>query len=72
MLKFPGRTFRQFFPTVGRAIDRRAGWTTSTSALHTLAFDLLFVGVGADGPLARSAPSTAGAVDAPEPWAPAP
>ena len=33
VLKFPGRTFRQFFPTVGHAIDRRAGWTTSTSAL---------------------------------------
>ncbi len=48
VLKFPGKTFRQFFPTVGRAIDKRAGWTTSTSALHTLAFDLLYVGTGAD------------------------
>lgn len=47
VLKFPGRTFRQFFPVVGRAIDQRAGWTTSTSALHTLAFDLLYVGTGA-------------------------
>jgi SAM-dependent methyltransferase len=44
--KVPGRTFRQFLPDMGRAIDRRAGWTTSTTALHTLAFDLLYVGRG--------------------------
>jgi len=73
VLRFPGRTFRQFFPSLGRQIDRRAGWTTSTSALHTLAFDLLFVGHGADGPLAprpTARPEAGG--DAPEPWAPAP
>ena len=73
VLKVPGRTFRQFFPTVGHAIDRRAGWTTSTSALHTLAFDLLFVGTGAErssGP--ASAPPAGAGGDAPEPWAPAP
>ena len=73
VLKFPGRTFRQFFPTVGHAIDRRAGWTTSTSALHTLAFDLLYVGHGADGPIARPRPATvSGTALDPEPWAPAP
>ena len=73
VLKVPGRTFRQFFPTVGHAIDRRAGWTTSTSALHTLAFDLLFVGTGAEGaPVRRPLPRPAPAADAPEPWAPAP
>jgi len=73
VLKFPGRTFRQFFPTVGHAIDRRAGWTTSTSALHTLAFDLLYVGHGADGPVARPRPATvSGTALDPEPWAPAP
>jgi SAM-dependent methyltransferase len=71
VLKFPGRTFRQFFPSLGKAIDRRAGWTTSTSALHTLAFDLLFVGTGADGPVRRPKPAPA-TVEAPEPWAPAP
>lgn len=73
VLKFPGRTFRQFFPTLGHAIDRRAGWTTSTSALHTLAFDLLFVGHGSDGPVSRPRPvPPVGAAQAPEPWAPAP
>ncbi len=73
VLRFPGRTFRQFFPTVGHAIDRRAGWTTSTSALHTLAFDLLFVARGRSGrPEPRSAVVDAGPVDDVEEWAPAP
>ena len=76
VLKVPGRTFRQFFPTVGHAIDRRAGWTTSTTALHTLAFDLLFVARGRSGrpeprtPAAGAGP--VGAVDPVEVWAPAP
>ena len=73
VLRFPGRTFRQFLPSLGKVIDRRAGWTTSTTALHTLAFDLLFVGRGADGPIevpVRSRLDDAPA--APEPWAPAP
>jgi SAM-dependent methyltransferase len=73
MMKVPGRTFRQFLPTVGHAIDRRAGWTTSTDALHTLAFDLLFIGTGAPGaPDFRAPKSGGGPVDAPEAWAPAP
>jgi len=73
VLKVPGRTFRQFFPSVGQAIDRRAGWTTSTSALHTLAFDLLFVGRGSEGPVRRPVRTRpADAAEAPEPWAPAP
>ncbi|HEY5109803.1 MAG TPA: methyltransferase domain-containing protein [Acidimicrobiales bacterium] len=73
VLKVPGRTFRQFFPTVGHAIDRRAGWTTSTDALHTLAFDLLFVGHGTDGQVTRARPEPAELpAQDPEPWAPAP
>jgi SAM-dependent methyltransferase len=54
--RVPGRTYRQFFPTVGRAIDERAEWTTSTTALHTIAFDLLFIGRGPDGPVAGARP----------------
>ncbi len=73
VLRFPGRTFRQFFPVVGHAIDRRAGWTTSTSALHTLAFDLLFVARGRSGrPEPRPAAGAVGPVDDAEAWAPAP
>ena len=73
VLKVPGRTFRQFFPTVGHAIDRRAGWTTSTSALHTLAFDLLFVGTGGAGtPVVPAPVAAAGPSDPTEDWAPAP
>ena len=79
VLKFPGRTFRQFFPSLGHAIDARAGWTTSTSALHTLAFDLLFIGhgsdgtIGSDGPVGRPRrPLADPATVDPEPWAPAP
>ena len=73
VLKVPGRTFRQFFPTVGHAIDRRAGWTTSTTALHTLAFDLLFVARGRAGRPEPTAPIvTDGPVDDVEDWAPAP
>ena len=73
VLKVPGRTFRQFFPSVGHAIDRRAGWTTSTTALHTLAFDLLFIGHGSDGPIDRPPPARAEEpILDPESWAPAP
>jgi SAM-dependent methyltransferase len=73
VLKVPGKTFRQFFPTIGAVIDRRAGWTTSPSALHTLAFDLLYVGTGAEGSIRRPRPvPSVGPVDQPEPWAPAP
>jgi SAM-dependent methyltransferase len=73
VMKVPGRTFRQFFPSLGHAIDRRAGWTTSTTALHTLAFDLLYVGRGSTGPVPRPHQPVAAtqAVD-PESWAPAP
>jgi SAM-dependent methyltransferase len=46
----PARKLRQSLLATGYAIDRRSGWATSTSALHTLAFDLLFVGTGAEGP----------------------
>lgn len=40
----PSRRFRELFPTLGYWLDRRNAWSTSTTALHTLAFDLLFVG----------------------------
>jgi len=73
VLRFPGRTFRQFFPSLGHAIDRRAGWTTSTSALHTLAFDLLFVGRGRAGSEAAPPPRPPRVPpQGPEPWAPTP
>ncbi len=73
VMKVPGKTFRQFFPTVGHAIDRRAGWTTSTSALHTLAFDLLFVGTGGAGTPEVTVPvAAAGPTDLTEEWAPVP
>jgi SAM-dependent methyltransferase len=39
-----GRRVRQVFPTVGYWLDRRSRWSSSRTALHTLAFDLLFVG----------------------------
>jgi SAM-dependent methyltransferase len=73
VLGVPGRTFRQFFPTIGHAIDRRAGWTTSTTGLHTLAFDLLFEGRGRPGASPGPAPGpAAGPVGPVEDWAPAP
>ncbi len=73
VLKVPGRTFRQFFPTLGHAIDRRAGWTTSTTALHTLAFDLLLVAHGRSGrPVPRTPVVDPGPVEPVDDWAPAP
>jgi SAM-dependent methyltransferase len=41
-----GRRLADAFPTAGHWLDERNSWSTSNSALHTLAFDLLFVGVG--------------------------
>jgi SAM-dependent methyltransferase len=43
-LHLNGRRARQVFPTVGYWLDRRSAWSSSRTALHTLAFDLLFVG----------------------------
>jgi len=44
VLHLNGRRARQVFPTVGYWLDRRTAWSSSRTALHTLAFDLLFVG----------------------------
>jgi SAM-dependent methyltransferase len=43
VIRLPSRTFRQIFPSIGYWLDRRNSWSTSPTALHTLAFDLLFV-----------------------------
>ena len=43
-LHLPSRRVRQVFPLVGYWLDRHSGWSTSQTALHTLAFDLLFIG----------------------------
>ncbi len=39
----PSRRFRELFPSMGHWLDRRNDWSSSRTALHTLAFDLLFV-----------------------------
>jgi len=44
VLHLPSRRGRKLFPTVGHWLDRHTSWSTSPTALHTLAFDLLFVG----------------------------
>jgi SAM-dependent methyltransferase len=44
VLHLPSRRLRQSFPSLGYWMDRHNKWSTSPSALHTLAFDLLFVG----------------------------
>ncbi len=44
VLRLPGSRARRVFPAIGYWIDRRSGWSSSGTALHTLAFDLLFVG----------------------------
>ncbi len=44
VLHLPSRRARQVFPAVGYRLDRRSAWSSSGTALHTLAFDLLFVG----------------------------
>ena len=48
VLHLNGRRVRQVFPTVGYWLDRRSAWSSSRTALHTLAFDLLFVGRAPD------------------------
>jgi len=39
----PSRRFRELFPSLGYWLDRRNNWSSSRTALHTLAFDLLFI-----------------------------
>jgi SAM-dependent methyltransferase len=43
VIRLPSRRFRELFPTFGHWLDRHNTWSTSRTALHTLAFDLLFV-----------------------------
>jgi SAM-dependent methyltransferase len=40
----PSSRLQRTFPVVGYWLDRHNNWSTSTTALHTLAFDLLFTG----------------------------
>ena len=40
----PSRRFREVFPSAGHWLDQRNDWSSSRTALHTLAFDLLFIG----------------------------
>ena len=58
VLKLPSEAFMQIFSSVGHAIDKRASWTTSTTALHTLAFDLMFVADRLSPTTVRPAEST--------------
>jgi SAM-dependent methyltransferase len=44
VLHLPSRRVKKVFPSVGHWLDRHNSWSTSPTALHTLAFDLLFVG----------------------------
>jgi SAM-dependent methyltransferase len=41
--RIPSRRVADGLGAVGHWLDRRNSWSTSTTALHTLAFDLLFV-----------------------------
>jgi SAM-dependent methyltransferase len=54
-LKLPSYHLHQIFPPIGYWLDRHNLWSSSTTALHTLAFDLLFIGI--------KNPSAAQAVD---------
>jgi SAM-dependent methyltransferase len=61
VVRLPSRRFRQLFPLMGYWLDRRNSWSTSTTALHTLAFDLLFV--GASEPVIGAAEPVIGAAE---------
>jgi SAM-dependent methyltransferase len=43
VVRLPSRRFRQLFPSMGYWLDRQNSWSSSTTALHTIAFDLLFI-----------------------------
>jgi predicted SAM-dependent methyltransferase len=47
VLHLPGRRVRRVFPVVGYWLDRHNRWSSSRTALHTLAYDLLMVGTTA-------------------------
>jgi SAM-dependent methyltransferase len=44
VLKIPPHHLHQIFPPIGHWLDRHNSWSSSNTALHTLAFDLLFIG----------------------------
>ncbi len=47
-VRLPSRRVRRVFPSLGYWLDQRNSWSTSTTALHTLAFDLVCVATVAD------------------------
>jgi ubiquinone/menaquinone biosynthesis C-methylase UbiE len=49
VLHLPGQRVRKVFPAAGHWVDKHNRWSTSQTALHTLAFDLLFVGTAPKG-----------------------
>jgi SAM-dependent methyltransferase len=51
VLRLPSQRLGRVFPSLGYWLDRRNRWSTSTTDLHTLAFDLVFIGTpnGATG-----------------------
>jgi hypothetical protein len=46
VLRIPGERLGRIFASLGYRLDRLNRWSTSTSELHTLAFDLLYVTTG--------------------------
>ena len=53
-MRVPSRRFRRMFSAGGRWVDRHLSWSTSTTALHTLAFDLVFIGTTRPEPTATA------------------
>ncbi|MGD0882091.1 MAG: class I SAM-dependent methyltransferase [Acidimicrobiales bacterium] len=50
VLRIPSRTALQILPSLGYWLDRHNSWSSSADALHTIAYDLLFIGKGGPGP----------------------
>jgi SAM-dependent methyltransferase len=60
VLRLPSRQLGRLFPSIGYWLDRRNRWSTSTTDLHTQAFDLVFIGTPdgkADADVIGAAPS---------------
>ncbi len=55
VLRLPSGRVGRVFPSVGYWLDRHNHWSTSTTQLHTLAFDLVFIAT-LDAPLDGSQP----------------
>jgi len=62
VLRIPGERLGRIFSSLGYRLDRRNRWSTSTTELHTLAFDLLYVTTGGTNATGGAEPngSTAG------------